>query len=202
VAGVYLLVASDGVASPPDGFSTLSLTPRLVDALPTYGWRVFAASGQVSGEDFGTWSAGGGRVEFRSTKGAGTYASRVARASDGAALLEVTAAGARRYTFRRVRVPGAPSAYLRLAVVDAASGVQVPGARFDITSGDGLREFAASTADAPYVTAGGPGEWTVAFTPPAGYALALGEANPRRVTIAAGTDRTGDVRFTVVRPGR
>jgi len=200
VAGLYLLAATDGAGRPSDGVSTLTLTERGVDVGALYGWRVFAASGHILDEDFGTWVAGG-RVQFRSAKGRGTYASRVSRTSDGSGLLlDVMGAGSRRYTFRRVRAADAPLGYLRLRVVDAATSAEVPVASAEFVSGEGLRQRAGGgTAGQPNIVSGGPGEWTVTITPASEYALARGEANPRQVTVVAGAERMAEIRFTVVR---
>ena len=192
VEGTYLLELVDG-RPVENGESTLGLTPRTGETAALYGWSVRGAAYLPDGPadaytagDFGRWSLGGGRVRFRSQQGQGTYAAApepVTGGAPGGPRLTLSAPGGRRFTFRRLP-RGGPQGVLDIAVTDAA-GRQTGGAALVIRRPDGLVTRAGSTEYRTFLTSGPAGEWTVAAEPLPGFALAPGQPNPARVSVAA-----------------
>lgn len=201
VTGAYLLEAIDGAPVPENGAMSLDLHPEIGETLPLYGWRAGLTAAGAGEDDFGRWAlgAGGTRVRFHSQRGLAPYESPIARGAGGAGVrVEVRGRGGRVYTFRRVRPFDGPQGSLRVSVVDGAAA-RVAGARLLFRAPDGLTEPAASSEGAPYTTSGPPGEWTVAITPPSGYALAAGQTNPARATVVV--NQTVTVQVTLARSG-
>lgn len=102
---------------------------------------------------------------------------RAARPWAAAALLALAACGT-----EIVLTPDRHPGYLLLEFVDG-SGACVKGVQmeFAIPGEPPYRAMNASFCETGAV--GRPGEWTVMLTPPAGYALAPGQANPLVVRV-------------------
>lgn len=182
VAGRYLLAAIDGSAVPVDGLSTLSLVPGGSNDRPFYSWQAVRSATEFE-EDLGSWRLDGDRVRLRSMRGRTDYDGAVRRVG-GVVHLDVRGRGGQAYTYRLVRRDGAPTGYLRVAVVDPA-GRQLPGARLDFAEPDGFVQRAGTTEFAPFTTVGAPGVWQVAYLAPTGYAAVAGQPNPARAAVAA-----------------
>ncbi len=207
VAGVYALVDARGALA-DGGRSHIRLGAPARDAYPLYGWSVFPSAGASAprpGGDLGRWARAGDRVEFRSDLGNGTYAATLVGVASGDAnavpgptlTLPALGPGGGTYTFRRLRASGDHGAYLSVVVVDTA-GALVAGGLATLTAPDGLETDAGFSGFQPFTTQGPPGEWTVAVTPAAGYALAPGQSNPTRVSVPTGSQPT-TLRVRVVR---
>ncbi|MET0398057.1 MAG: hypothetical protein ABW277_14750 [Longimicrobiaceae bacterium] len=119
---------------------------------------------------------------------------RPARPWAAAALLALAACGT-----EIVLTPSRHPGYLLLEFVDGAGacvrGVQM---EFAIPGETPYRVTNASFCETGAV--GRPGEWTVALTPPAGYALAPGQANPLVVRVRR--DETQRLRVVLAAAGR
>lgn len=119
---------------------------------------------------------------------------RAARCWSAAALLALAACGT-----EIVLTPDKHPGYLLLEFVDGAgacvTGVQM---EFAIPGQDTQRAVNATACE--YGTGGTPGEWTVTLTPPAGYALNPGQANPLVVRVRK--DETQRLRVVLAAAGR
>ncbi len=102
---------------------------------------------------------------------------RAARPWAAAALLALAACGTE-IVLTADRHPG----YLLLEFADTA-GACVRGVQMEIAIPGQSPQRAVNAATCEYGTGGTPGEWTVTLTPPAGYALAPGQANPLAVRV-------------------
>ena len=197
VTGRYLLAEVDGAVVSVDGRSELSLWPGGSDYGPFYSWQVVQGA-TVLDDDVGSWRRDGDRVRLRSGRGRADYAGVVRRLGN-VVHVEVRGRTGRAYTYRLVRGAGARTGYLRVAVVDTA-GRQLRGARLDFAEPDGFVQSAGTTEYAPYITAGTPGEWRVAYVAPPGYVAAPGQPNPAPAVVAA--DQTTDLRLVFVPAAR
>ena len=175
---------SDPVDGPPveEGESSLALTPQSGETAPLYGWDVRPPQVQDFADDVGIWRIRSDAVQFRSHDGLGTYTATPEPVTDGrfgGPRLTVHARTGRLYTFRRVRSASLSTAEALFEIaVDDPAGRCAPGAYLRIRAPDGVVSPAVTTEFGPFPMGGPAGEWTVTVTPPTGYVLAPGQANP------------------------
>jgi hypothetical protein len=119
---------------------------------------------------------------------------RAARPWAAAALLALAACGT-----EIVLTPDRHPGYLLLEFVDTG-GACVRGVQMEFATPGEPPYRAVNVSSCETGAVGRPGEWTVALTPPAGYALAPGQANPLAVRVRK--DETQRLRVVLAAAGR
>lgn len=136
--------------------------------------------------DAGSWSTSGADVRFISSPyiSKGTYTGTIQ--SVGETPVVAISFGGHTYTFRQVDPHRELESYLRVSVIDQ-QGSGVAGALVVLHSPNGqVARVFSGTAGPSFTQASQPGSEVINVAPPAGYALSPGQANPVRVTVAAG----------------